>query len=709
MGLLDHLFKPKPESGGEKKVEQKPAGGGNGGHVEESRAFPDPSAFLHPKDFVPRGATVVVPTARNATKHAELHADASAAREIVLALGDVLPRIPPQYLSKGAHDVRREIRIPAADLASDIARGRATIALSKIAALCPDIFHSPIAPADETEVRLPLQKLLDQLGLCPDRAARHPIAQPAVEAARATFLESVAALPNQTERPVPQIEAPVSPPQGEEKIFLSLAAILARCPDEIFVGERPRVSESVRVAFPFAPIERQLVGGKVEITSLRFVSLLPVGYRRYFQPIEGVKIPLPLEEIFQNLPGTAPVDAPTEDPIIFAAPAPAEAGVELARPELPPPRQISPPLVTLLGGIPVAGPVRVQAKMPAPNLEAPVEGDPAALPVDSEPAPAKEPQATEAASAVSTLQEPEPAVEASGDFAPRASVTPHLRPPEVQVGSDSPLSVDLIAAVLQSTQPEPAAVLAPATVSIQPPPRVRPMVLTPPTLRAAPEFPPELPQSFAEADPTVPAIFQPAAAELAAIAAPPPPLPPSQKFQALVEAALLAPLDEPRDLKPAPEPAPRHAPLVVLPHEDGGAPRSAAVPVRLDQENLQALFMTDEVLDLPRIAQLAAALPGMSACVIDLRGEIFQHGALPSGFDAASLPALATRFTAPAGDLPLGDAVTIFSASHAMSFFSRPALCLCAVHGVRGFLPGVREKLAVLADSLAETSPNPSP
>jgi hypothetical protein len=63
----------------------------------------------------------------------------------------------------------------------------------------------------------------------------------------------------------------------------------------------------VRVTFPFAPIERQLASGRVEVSSLRFIAALPLELMKCFEAQAGVKVPLPLEEIFQNLPHHVPM------------------------------------------------------------------------------------------------------------------------------------------------------------------------------------------------------------------------------------------------------------------------------------------------------------------------------------------------------------------------------------------------------------------
>ena len=156
MGFLDHLFKLK-------QSDEKMGDG-------EKGAVPDPGAFLHPKDFGPRSGSLYPPV-RPAAPGTKTPPPQKYEREIVLTLGDVLSRIPTQFLRAGMHDANRELRFAVDDLSADIARGRAAVPLSKIAALCPDVFAREIAPADDSEIRLPLQKLVEQIGLLRGRPA----------------------------------------------------------------------------------------------------------------------------------------------------------------------------------------------------------------------------------------------------------------------------------------------------------------------------------------------------------------------------------------------------------------------------------------------------------------------------------------------------------------------------------------------------------
>lgn len=178
MGFLDHLFKPKQSD--EKMAEGgKGAAGAAGGNGENAGASPDPGAFLHPKDFRTRGSGSLPPPVRPAAPGARIvEKSPPCPQQIVLTLGDVLSLIPTPLLQPGFHDANRELRFSIDDLSADIARGRAAVPLSKIAALCPDVFAREIAPGDDTEIRLPLQKLVEQIGLLRGRPAMPP-AEPA--------------------------------------------------------------------------------------------------------------------------------------------------------------------------------------------------------------------------------------------------------------------------------------------------------------------------------------------------------------------------------------------------------------------------------------------------------------------------------------------------------------------------------------------------
>ncbi len=319
MGLLDNLFKPKPEADAEKAVESSGNPEPGEQHTPSAQAAGatagKASPFLAPKIYVPRASVQIVPPTRSqlqVERVAEPVRNAPVfAKEIVLTLGDVLSRIPTHFLRAGMHDTQRELRFPAAGFAADIARGRASVFLVDIVAQCPDIFLPETGEFDDTQIRLPLQKLVEQIGL----ASASAYSAPPADRSR----DNIAARPKAgdglvgervTDRLAAEIFAPVLAPASalpeEEQIHLSLAVILRRCPKEIIIQPLPPIEDSVRVSFPFAPIERQLATGQVEVSSLRFIAALPLGLMKCFEAKAGVKVPLPLEEIFQNLPNQTP-------------------------------------------------------------------------------------------------------------------------------------------------------------------------------------------------------------------------------------------------------------------------------------------------------------------------------------------------------------------------------------------------------------------
>lgn len=736
MGLFDHLFKSKSPASDEKVGEHavegnpKPA---DGGPPTPAPQKADPSAFLHPKNFVPRGASGLTPVPRPAgsgiSKPSERKGPIStppAADEIVLTLGDVLSRIPTGLLRPGMHDPKRELRFKINDLSSDIARGRAAVPLSRITQLAPDIFARQLGPHEDMEIRLPLQKLVDQIGLLRSRpkataiiekieTSMSPTATPDVPPAAKPVLpvevkvepkiepqkvEPVAVppapimVPAATEQalrvvvppppqaptvvfaepalvpkpieltpaaeqvsakpvvlgppPVPVVEpspvvevppvskmpapvaptpapesvpetvplvsptppvaevkeiakpiesvprvldakevvapvAPVAPavpimpaPEStasippkpavpppvvpvvpkpdapgpkkividwgtvaekveekpdskaseieigappvelvatklvateavaepsmpaseespdvdgdEEKIHLSLAAILKHCPREILSGELPQVDDSVRITLPFAPIDRQLVKGQVEISALRFIVALPENFHQYFVAKIGVKVPIPLEEIFQNLPSPkqelTPVNL-TLPPVVLAPAAPTASAAEvtsvskleeLGTLHVPPIVPLKPSFASVaVKAEETAGTIGAKAVEP-PAPAAPLEPPPLPVVAPEEPIKVEVPAAPSAAAALEQVK-PAAAVEPilpPPDLPERFTAEQAAQPPVPTPADVTPAAVEPppIPAVDTAVVPEPPVVI-PATEST-PPPAIRP-------------------------------------------------------------------------------------------------------------------------------------------------------------------------------------------------------------------------------------------
>ncbi len=83
--------------------------------------------------------------------------------EFVLSLGELLARVPPHCVWPGRHDVARVLRIPATDVAPGLARGKAELSLARLVALAPEVFRWERGETDDPQVRLPIQKLLQQI------------------------------------------------------------------------------------------------------------------------------------------------------------------------------------------------------------------------------------------------------------------------------------------------------------------------------------------------------------------------------------------------------------------------------------------------------------------------------------------------------------------------------------------------------------------
>ncbi len=428
MGLFDHLFKHRPDDADERTIEGRRRAAARNDDPLDPQA-----AFLQPKGYAPgaanpaiagsqNGFVPVLPSARRPQRAAEPAVLPSEPNEIVLIFGDVLPRIPVQFLRPGSHDLKRELRFHLEDLASDFSRGRAGVALSRIAEQCPECFNRVIGDDDDMEVRLPLQKLVEQIarirslpGAAPQTGSREPIralrppapawagapvpppspvatpplpptslvppvadpvapqepsrpVSPIIQEAPASPIPPMEEVSRARESEAPQAEAPVLPggespasaeaapvpvehtafpavddlaasaqppiletpvperePDFEEppqpapaaepppvlrlatanEIDLSLAAITAVVPAEMLAAGRPQIAENYRISLPFAPIERQLGTGSVEVSAGAFWDALPPMLRHHFVLREDLRIPLPLEEIFQNLPVAA--------------------------------------------------------------------------------------------------------------------------------------------------------------------------------------------------------------------------------------------------------------------------------------------------------------------------------------------------------------------------------------------------------------------
>lgn len=128
------------------------------------------AALQMPRPVVPRSITQRLiarpalpgPQSSEPARHGETN---GLLGEVTLLLGDVLPQIPPSVLDQNAPvDPNRTLSFPVAQLSAEMARGRPAVPLVSVARQCPELFRQPES-IDSTEmVRLPLQKLLEQIG-----------------------------------------------------------------------------------------------------------------------------------------------------------------------------------------------------------------------------------------------------------------------------------------------------------------------------------------------------------------------------------------------------------------------------------------------------------------------------------------------------------------------------------------------------------------
>ena len=86
-------------------------------------------------------------------------------QDLILRLGDILPRVPAHLLKPGPHDAMLPVRFSVEELAEGIARGRVSVPLERLSSIYPQIFRDTSASRGEQEIPLPLQKLLEQVGL----------------------------------------------------------------------------------------------------------------------------------------------------------------------------------------------------------------------------------------------------------------------------------------------------------------------------------------------------------------------------------------------------------------------------------------------------------------------------------------------------------------------------------------------------------------
>ncbi len=150
----------------------------------------------------------------------------------------------------------------------------------------------------------------------------------------------------------------------------------------------------------------------------------------------------------------------------------------------------------------------------------------------------------------------------------------------------------------------------------------------------------------------------------------------------------------------------------VKPPEEVGSSKSDAIAA---SEKLQALFMTDEPLDLRGTLLKVAELPGLQSCALTTT----DGQKLAGGFGdphqeklfSTLFPDLFERTHTAFDELRTGtlETITLYAGVRQFSGFVRGKLCLAVVHDNRPFKPGVREKIQAVLNELEALSATAKP
>jgi predicted regulator of Ras-like GTPase activity (Roadblock/LC7/MglB family) len=369
----------------------------------------------------------------------------------------------------------------------------------------------------------------------------------------------------------------------------------------------------------------------------------------------------------------------------------------------PPPEPVLPPEPEIV-------PEPVQLPEPAPEPAAETEEKFGTLKTILPPASVKlTPATTIAPVTPPAIEEPAPVTD--NDPAPISepviSAAPAIEPPSPAVQDPIPVA-----------PPQPAAADT-HVASVKFPPRrtgsfvglplfrrKTPVAIPPPVQQPSPHVTPDLPPVEPPQDKVVPAFVLP---EI--------PLPPPRQAPSPPAAVALHIPD------PAPEPVPEPEPVAEIVSEPDFPP-PVATPVRMlrtehfptesqnqeivEQEPLQALFLTEETMTVNRVIELCGGLPGINSCVLAHGSIVVASHNVPESVDLVSMSAHASDMLKAMRDssarMGVGTvpAVTLHTEKGVISFFNREDLTMLVFHKDRGFVPGVREKMAAVLGELTK-------
>lgn len=180
---------------------------------------------------------------------------------------------------------------------------------------------------------------------------------------------------------------------------------------------------------------------------------------------------------------------------------------------------------------------------------------------------------------------------------------------------------------------------------------------------------------------------------------------PGEKEEALKPTNAGSPAPERQSSPPAPPRRERResSPPPAIQAEKKGTILPALINRRAAMERLQELFLLEEDLDAPRVAEEILKLPRIQGALVIRAGQTLLGGRLPEPYNpeiALSAPQLLeqlAQFTAALGGGTFS--VATISASQQITLVSQGAITLVVVHDGR-FVPGVRERLVQTAKAL---------
>jgi len=225
--------------------------------------------------------------------------ESPGAKLLSIPIGAFYDKIPEHLLTSKKPDPARLICVASEDLISDEETREATILLSILSLSCPEIFAHPVESVDDIAITFPIDVPKNEAvedGLRKDVAPEENARPADASATPDTEIGKAAAASSGS----PKSDTAA----GNDKIRVKLAPILADLPPEIELVSAPILKDpETEISLPLDLVRSQLKNGRVTIAVTAFCEKLPEDLRHIFGKIEPtVEIPIPLREIFRELP-----------------------------------------------------------------------------------------------------------------------------------------------------------------------------------------------------------------------------------------------------------------------------------------------------------------------------------------------------------------------------------------------------------------------